>query len=189
MKRSTKIRIRRRRVSVPFSAQPRCRCRPRPSLTVPGSSAVTASRSGRAGASSASGGGPCARRRRAVRPAGQPTPDGPVRAARVAIGSYPLPCTNAATTFSRTTRPGTPRRWQPSRDRDETPAPHRRGAHRGGRRTRTRPTPASMMAQHARDASMIMDCGKLMIKDCVPASWYDTLRRSLLPRALRCRTA
>ena len=32
----------------------------------------------------------------------------------VAIRSYPLPCTNAATTCSNTTRPGTRRRWQPS---------------------------------------------------------------------------
>src|SRR5512135_698913 len=35
------------------STLPRCRCRPRPSTTPPGSSAVTAGRSGRAGASSA----------------------------------------------------------------------------------------------------------------------------------------
>src|SRR5215469_10322643 len=32
----------------------------------------------------------------------------------VAIRSYPLPCTNAATTCSNTTRSGTRRRWQPS---------------------------------------------------------------------------
>jgi hypothetical protein len=57
MKRSTKIRIRHRGAPMLFYL-PRCRCPARPTITPPGSSAPTAGRSARAGASSTRPAGP-----------------------------------------------------------------------------------------------------------------------------------